>query len=114
MNVLVRHTVVVHVLICDGSWCTVEQIRRVFEDNWGIVFVISPQNICCGYSLESRRGDSNEHPQRMLLWQTTRDVKKLHGLVLYVQHCWISSNEMYMATVHCLSSFNSENSIYLA
>ena len=29
---------------------SVEQIRRVFEDNLGIIFVISSKNICCGYS----------------------------------------------------------------
>ena len=27
------------------------------------------KNICCGYSLESLRGDSNEYPQHMFLWR---------------------------------------------
>ena len=31
----------------------VEQIRRVFGDNLGIIFVFLHKNICCGYSLES-------------------------------------------------------------
>ena len=27
------------------------------------------KNICCGYSLELPRGDSNEYPQHMFLWR---------------------------------------------
>ena len=47
-----------------GPWRSVEQIRRVFEDNLGIVFYSSPLSVCCRYSLESpRRDDSVEHPQ---------------------------------------------------
>ena len=30
-----------------------------------IIFIISAQNIDCGYSLEPRRGGSNEYPQSM-------------------------------------------------
>ena len=46
---------------------TVEQIRRVFEDNFRHFL---HKNVCCGYSLESPRrgdwqGDSNDHPQHM-------------------------------------------------
>ena len=43
------------------SFClhSVEQIRRVFGDNLGIILLISPQK---------RRGDAYEHPQHMFLW----------------------------------------------
>ena len=46
-----------------------DQIRRVFDDNWRIIFSEQfsiKKNIYCGYSLESsRRGVSNEYPQYM-------------------------------------------------
>ena len=46
---------------------SVEHIRKVFQDNLGIIFVLH-KNICCGYSLElPHRGDSNEYPQYMFL-----------------------------------------------
>ena len=32
---------------------TVEQIRRVFDDNWRIISIVLHKNICCGYALES-------------------------------------------------------------
>ena len=52
----------------------VEQIRRVFEDNLGIIFVISPLNICCGYSVElSLQGDSNEYPQHIFSRRTVQN-----------------------------------------
>ena len=38
-----------------SGWYAKEQIRWLFDDNWRIIFVSSPQKICCGYSLESHR-----------------------------------------------------------
>ena len=47
---------------------SVEQIRRVFGNNWRIFWTVLHKNICCGYSLESPHwGDSNEYPQHMFL-----------------------------------------------
>ena len=41
-----------------------------------IIFLLSAQNMNCGYSLEpSRRGGSNEYPQFMFL---NRNMKKSH------------------------------------
>ena len=53
---------------------TVEQIRRVFEDTLGIIFVITKKNTkkkqYCGYSVESlRRGDSNDYPQHTVFME---------------------------------------------
>ena len=40
--------------------------RCIFSDNWWIILVNYPLNICCRYSLEAHhRGASNEHPQNM-------------------------------------------------
>ena len=40
------------------------------------IFLISAQNIDCGYSLEPpRRGGSNEYPQSMFL---SRNIKKIY------------------------------------
>ena len=63
-------------------------IRRVFDDNLGIIFVISP---CCGYSLESppHRGDSNEYPQQMFLLRTIENYPLI--IINYPPHlfyCW--------------------------
>ena len=52
------HWIAVHVL-------SVEQIRRVFEDNLEIIFIISPQKHMLWVLI--RRGDSNEYPQHMFL-----------------------------------------------
>ena len=63
---------------------SVNQIRRVFGDNLGIILLISHYNICYGYSLESPQwgdsneyslespqwGDSNEYPQHVFLRRT--------------------------------------------
>ena len=48
-----------------------QNFQRVFGDDQGIIFLISPLNVYCGYSLELlQQGDSNEYPQRMILWRT--------------------------------------------
>ena len=40
-----------------------------------IIFLISPQNIGCGYSLEApHRGTSNEYPQHMFSWRNKKDI----------------------------------------
>ena len=46
-----------------GQTGSVEQIRRVFEDNSGIIL--------------PRRGDSNEHPQHMFLWRTDENFPSI-------------------------------------
>ena len=45
-----------------------------FSDKNSDIFLISTQNIDCGYSLEPpRRGGSNEYPQSMF-WAETRKI----------------------------------------
>ena len=43
-----------------GQICTVEQIRRAFSDNLGILFC-----------------DSNEYPQHMFLWRTDENYASI-------------------------------------
>ena len=39
------------------------------------IFLISPKNICCGYSLEvSQQGTSNEYPQHMFSWRNKKNT----------------------------------------
>ena len=39
------------------------------------IFLNSPQNICCRYSLEAPRwGTSNEYPQNMFSWRNKKDI----------------------------------------
>ena len=39
------------------------------------IFLISPKNICCGYSLEApRRGASNEYQQCMFSWRNKKNI----------------------------------------
>ena len=46
-----------------------------------VIFLISAENIDCGYSLEPpRRGDSNEYPQSMFL---SRNMKKISELFIW-------------------------------
>ena len=77
-------------LCCSHTQYTVEQIRRVFDDNWRIIFIILHKNICCGYSLESpRRGDSNEHPQHIIfLWRNKQNYPLIITKYLFLFH-WI-------------------------
>ena len=62
------------------------------------IFLIPPQKICCGYSLEAPwRGASNEYPQHML---SLRNKKESNILVEKKKHLlW---NYGYMATVMAL------------
>ena len=46
-----------------GQTSSVEQIRRVFEDNSGIIL--------------PRRGDSNENQQHMFLWRTDENYPSI-------------------------------------
>ena len=42
------------------------------------IFLIFPQNICCGYSLEApRRGASNEYPQHMFSWRNKKNINTI-------------------------------------
>ena len=51
-----------------------------------IIFLISAQNIDCGYSLEPpRRGGSNEYPQSMFL---NRNMKNLKIFNLKIYFFW--------------------------
>ena len=46
--------------------------KRGYQVN---IFLISHENIHCGYSLEApRRGASNEYPQHMFLWRNTKNI----------------------------------------
>ena len=46
----------------------------VASDNRDNIFVIAPQKICCGYSLEvPHRGTSNEYPQH-IFWRSKKNI----------------------------------------
>ena len=46
--------------------------KRGYPQN---TFLISPQNIGCGYSLEvPRQGASNEYPQHMFVWRNRKNI----------------------------------------
>ena len=39
------------------------------------IFLISPENICCGYSLEApQQGASDEYSQHMFLWRNKKNI----------------------------------------
>ena len=76
-----------------------EQIRRVFEDNLGIIFISSPEKhmlwvlIRITYPNEYpqhmflwRQRDSNEYPQHMFLWRRGDSNE-------YPQHKFLSRNK---------------------
>ena len=59
-----------------------------------IFFLISAQNIDCGYSLEPpRRGGSNEYPQSMFL---SRNKKITYNPVNYNQYYYIVKDQNYI------------------
>ena len=84
----------------------VELISRVFEDNLGIILLISPlkhmlwvliriaMTVCCGYSLESpRQGDSNEYPKHVFYWRTEENYPSIIiKYPPYLFHCKIKLN----------------------
>ena len=46
-----------------------------FFSTQSIDILISPENICCGYSLEApRRGTSNEYPLHMFSWKNKINI----------------------------------------
>ena len=60
--------------------------KRGYPQN---IFLISPQNICCGYSLEvPLQGTSNEYPQHMFLWRNKKNISTFPLIkVPYLQLC---------------------------
>ena len=53
-----------------------DQIRRVFDDNWKIIFII-----------KTNGGDSNEHPQRTFLWRNKQNYSIIITKHLHLVHC---------------------------
>ena len=42
------------------------------------------KNICCGCSIESPRGDSNDYPQDTFLWRTDESILELSLTTLLI------------------------------
>ena len=59
-----------------------------------IFFLITSQNICCGYSLEVPQwGTSNEYPQHMFLWKIRKIIAELSLLISTETYVLGTSNE---------------------
>ena len=94
------------------------QIKRVFEDNQGIIFVILHKNVCCAYSLESPQwGDSNEYPQHVFLWRTVENypliILKYPPYLLHWKGTVIFTSEKRIRLVFG-DNFNGDNFPYFS
>ena len=73
--------------------------RRGYPHN---IFLISPQKICCGYSLEApRRGASNEYLQHMFSCRNKKDIRIFRmKKAPYLLLCLYFSNMIFSNSSH--------------
>ena len=83
------------------------QIRRVKRDNLGIIFHITPSNICCDPLLEpSRQDGSNEGSQHMFSLRNMKNIFELPSKPPLIWSCNNDSNDNQKILVIAMSGVN--------